>query len=463
MLRRRGRVGRRTKRIACTSPSATPASASRRRNRARSSRPSRRPTARPRATTAAPGSGWPSLAARAADGRAHLGRERRGRGHDLPFHRQLPVRDTPAPDARHAGSQPARGAARAGRGRQRDQSPHPREMLRSWRMQPDAWSHPAPTALAEMLRAARRGHAFPLVLLDGMMPEMDGFMVAEKIREQAELAGATVMMLSSAMPAGAAARCRELGVASYLTKPVSQSDLLDAILQRALRPPADTPVARRPPAIQRAAATARDHGLRILLAEDNVINRAVAAGMLEKRGHCRRHAATAARRWSAVAGRAFDLDPMDVQMPEMDGFEATAPHPRSGADDRPAHADRRHDRPRHERRPRALPGRGDGRLHFQAGAEAALLGLLDKVCGGEHPISTASRRKEKPAAPATSAPTSFSKAKLLETLDGDEEVLQQLVTLFQENTPGLMEEVRDAVARRQPRTWLAPLTPCLVR
>ena len=80
--------------------------------------------------------------------------------------------------------------------------------------------------------------------------------------------------------------------------------------------------------------------------------------------------------------------------------------------------------------------------------KAALLALLDKVCGGEHPISTASRRKEKPAAPATSAPTSFSKARLLEILDGDEEVLQQLVTLFQENTPGLMEEVRDAVARR---------------
>ena len=76
----------------------------------------------------------------------------------------------------------------------------------------------------------RPEQAFPLVLLDGMMPEMDGFMVAEKIREHLDLSRATVMMLSSAMPAGATARCGELGVASYLLKPVSDADLMEAIL-----------------------------------------------------------------------------------------------------------------------------------------------------------------------------------------------------------------------------------------
>ena len=85
-----------------------------------------------------------------------------------------------------------------------------REMLANWRMQPSVVASGA-AAIVEMLRAARAGTPFPLVILDGMMPEMDGFMVAEQIREHAELSGATVMMLSSAMPAGVGRALRRTG------------------------------------------------------------------------------------------------------------------------------------------------------------------------------------------------------------------------------------------------------------
>ena len=81
------------------------------------------------------------------------------------------------------------------------------------------------------LREAKaRGRAFPLILLDAQMPEMDGFALAESIKRNPDWSAATVMMLSSAGQRGDAMRCRELGVAAYLTKPVRQSELLDAIL-----------------------------------------------------------------------------------------------------------------------------------------------------------------------------------------------------------------------------------------
>src|SRR5205814_10605946 len=126
---------------------------------------------------------------------------------------------------------------------------------------------------------------FPVILLDAVMPEMDGFDLAKKIKEQAEVASATVMMLSSAMPVGAVARCGELGVASLLTKPVAQSDLLDAILIAMHVAPAAQPLSSAD-----VETPVKRLNLRILLAEDNVVNRAVATGILEKHGYTLTHA-----------------------------------------------------------------------------------------------------------------------------------------------------------------------------
>ncbi len=172
-----------------------------------------------------------------------------------------------------------------------------------------------------MLRAAKSDSAYQLVLLDAMMPEMDGFALAEKIKDQPELADAAVMMLSSAMPAGSAARCGALGIAGLLTKPVTQSELLDAILI------AVSHVAEggnsRGVNIAFGGTDPTGSGLRILVAEDNIVNRAVATGILEKEGHVLVHAATGREAVEAFSDGFFDLILMDVQMPEMDGFEAT--------------------------------------------------------------------------------------------------------------------------------------------
>ena len=103
------------------------------------------------------------------------------------------------------------------------------EMLANWRMRPTAVGG-GRAALAEMKRAAAAGDPFPLVLLDAVMPDLDGFAVAQEIKRDPALAGATIMMLSSADRGGELARCRELGIAAYLRKPVKQSELLNAVL-----------------------------------------------------------------------------------------------------------------------------------------------------------------------------------------------------------------------------------------
>ncbi len=238
-----------------------------------------------------------------------------GQGTTFHFTAHLPVQQTPAPDVRHADPSKLKGLRVLVVDDNAINRRILREMLANWKMQPAVVASGA-AALVEMLRAARAGTPFPLVILDGMMPEMDGFMVAEQIREHAELSGATVLMLSSAMPAGAVARCDELGVASFLMKPVSQAELIDAILL-ALGGAAD-PEPKAAAALEPAGS-----GLRILLAEDNVINRALATALLEKRGHSLVHAANGREAVDAAARENFDLIFMDVQMPEMDGFEAT--------------------------------------------------------------------------------------------------------------------------------------------
>jgi two-component system sensor histidine kinase/response regulator len=190
------------------------------------------------------------------------------------------------------------------------------EVLVRWGLSPTVLAG-GKAALAALEQAAQAGTPVPLVLLDAHMPEMDGFALAERIKEAPELAGATIMMLSSAAQLGDAARCREVGIECYLTKPVKQSDLLRA-LQKALGSvPAN---ARRPVvALQRSARPRR-----ILLAEDNVVNQRLAVRLLEKWGHTVVVAPNGRKALDALAGGSFDLVLMDAQMPEMSGFEATA-------------------------------------------------------------------------------------------------------------------------------------------
>jgi two-component system sensor histidine kinase/response regulator len=169
--------------------------------------------------------------------------------------------------------------------------------------------------------AAQAGEPFRLILTDAEMPEMDGFALAKQIKQHPQLAHSIIVMLSSRSRKGDAARCREEGMAAYLTKPVRQTELRKAVLEalnRYSRPAVPAPA---PPPSREGAGSCP---LRILLAEDNMVNQRLARKLLEKRGHSVTIAGNGLEAVALLGERAFDLVLMDVQMPEMDGFEATA-------------------------------------------------------------------------------------------------------------------------------------------
>ncbi|MFI5394789.1 MAG: response regulator [Candidatus Binatia bacterium] len=190
------------------------------------------------------------------------------------------------------------------------------EMLSHWRMRPTL-ADGGIAALTELKRATRLKQPFPLILLDAQMPEMDGFQLVERIKTDPELSGATIMMLSSADLPGDAARCRALGVNAYLAKPIKQSELLDTIL---LVLGESLPCAPRQVEAESGSGAPR---LRILLAEDNVVNQRLVVRLLEKRGHTVVVANNGREALTALHDAPFDIVLMDVQMPEMDGFETT--------------------------------------------------------------------------------------------------------------------------------------------
>jgi CheY-like chemotaxis protein len=200
------------------------------------------------------------------------------------------------------------------------------EFVRGWRMVPVAVDG-GEEALRQMRAAADRGQPFALVLLDAMMPQVDGFDVARRIKEEPSLAGATLLMLSSADQGGDATRCRDLGVRRYLVKPIKQSDLLDTIVTLLAEGPATGPP-HPPPASAAAtevqAAVPPGRALRVLLAEDNAVNQRLAVRLLQKAGHSVVVAGNGAEALAALEREPFDVVLMDVQMPQMDGFEATA-------------------------------------------------------------------------------------------------------------------------------------------
>jgi CheY-like chemotaxis protein len=178
-------------------------------------------------------------------------------------------------------------------------------------------------AVTAMQESKLAGSVFPFVLLDGQLPEMDAFSVAEEIKKDPGLSGAAVMMLTRAGQPGDAARCRALGIVAYLIKPVSQTELLDAILT-VVGMPSDSPDRRH--VVTRHSLRESRRKLRVLLVEDNRVNQLVAARLLGKRGHMVVIAGNGKEALAALdepGSAGFDVILMDVQMPEMDGFETS--------------------------------------------------------------------------------------------------------------------------------------------
>jgi two-component system sensor histidine kinase/response regulator len=191
-------------------------------------------------------------------------------------------------------------------------------MLTRWGMKPTAVEG-GRAALQALEVAKNIGRPFPLVLLDGQMPEMDGFSLAERIKRDPELVGATIMMLTSAGHLGDAARCRELGISAYLVKPIRQGELLQAICDVL-----NLSTQKKAPLVTRHTLRESRNRSRVLLAEDNPVNRTLAVRLLEKRGYIVSPACNGREALGALEKEDFDIVLMDVQMPELDGFGATA-------------------------------------------------------------------------------------------------------------------------------------------
>jgi two-component system, sensor histidine kinase and response regulator len=200
-------------------------------------------------------------------------------------------------------------------------------MLRGWGMEPVLVDGGVPAL--EALKSARANNTpFSLVMLDYQMPDMDGFQVAEQIARRPEYAATMIMMLSSVGERGDGARCRELGLTAYLTKPVRQPLLYEAICTSLAKKrettPAPTVVAR--PSAPHSSSSAST-SMRVLLAEDNAVNAMLATTLLKKAGHTVTLAQTGKEALDAVTAsignEPFDVILMDVQMPEMDGLTAT--------------------------------------------------------------------------------------------------------------------------------------------
>jgi signal transduction histidine kinase/CheY-like chemotaxis protein len=174
------------------------------------------------------------------------------------------------------------------------------------------------------LRAGREaGEPYALILTDMDMPDMDGLSLVETIQRTPDCSTATIMMLTSVSHRGDAARCKELGIAAYLLKPVRQSELREAIA-RVLDTQLQKAVVPLETRSQLQDIPKQTGGVRILVAEDNPVNQRVAARLLEKKGHRVIVVSTGREVLSAIEGEPVDLVLMDVQMPELDGLETTA-------------------------------------------------------------------------------------------------------------------------------------------
>ena len=189
------------------------------------------------------------------------------------------------------------------------------EMLKSWKMVP----HVASSG-EDALLYLQSEHKCDVVLSDVHMPRMDGFDLAQKIIDDQLLDASRLLLLTSAGQRGDASRCKDMGIAGYLVKPVTPSELLDAIQMTFSYVEEEK---ERAALITQHVVRENRATLHILLAEDNVVNQRLATRLLEKQGHMVTVANNGQEALDRLESDAFDLVLMDVQMPKLDGLEAT--------------------------------------------------------------------------------------------------------------------------------------------
>ncbi len=319
--------------------------------------------------------------------------------------------------------------------------------FRGWRTEP-AMVADGLEAFDALWRASASGRPFPLVVLDARMPDIDGLVLAERILQSPELSQTRVVLLTSDDLHGEVTRFRELGIAAYTMKPVQQDELLEIIYRVLSRPePIETPAALpacpsggdAPPHAPAEPAAA----LRILLAEDNDFNQQLIDHLLRRRGHDVVVARDGRKALEVLDHSSFDLMLLDIQMPELDGFqviEVLRRREQTAGGHLPVVALTAH--AMKEDRERCLQAGMDDYLSKPIRA-AELFAVIDRVLAGR-PAS------ESPLASSTEPGILVDPDTLLAACDDDPVLLGKLIRVFQSNVPGSLARVQEAITRQDP-------------
>jgi CheY-like chemotaxis protein/HPt (histidine-containing phosphotransfer) domain-containing protein len=306
-------------------------------------------------------------------------------------------------------------------------------MLKNWKMKP-ATAESATAALQMMIDAAKMGAPYQLLLLDANMPVMDGFELVEKMKNAPDLDSITLMMLTSSGQRGDSARCRELAISAYLTKPIKQSVLLDAIMHVLGR---TEPAGTDAPLVTLHSLRGNQKKLKILIAEDNAVNQKLATIMLEKRGHEVVVAGTGIEVLSILensGSKPFSLILMDVQMPEMNGFEATA-RIREKEKLAGGHI------PIIALTARAM--KGDKEECLQAGMD----GYVSKPLKLDELLSAIEKVEPDRMKVGGGSNDVFDRSLALTGIDGDLDLFSEIVKIFISSCPMMMSQIREAICK----------------
>ena len=307
------------------------------------------------------------------------------------------------------------------------------DVLTNWEVQSTSVDSGA-EALDEIARAIEKNARYDLVLLDAQMPEMDGFQVAEAIAGEPRFSETAVIMLTSAGQYGDVARSRRARVAAYMMKPVKQSELFDSMVSvlgriKAGEEPEETPS---------TFAVKTERPLRILLAEDNLVNQKLATSLLQKRGHSVVVVSNGRDAVEALETQDFDVVLMDIQMPVMGGLEAT-----QCIRDREKQTG--HHMPVIAMTAHAM--KGDQEKCLEAGMDGYVSKPVRPSELFETVESLTSARHQEAADLRPARETrALDVSDLLSQVEGDISLLKELTGLFLEDCPNLMAELQDAVA-----------------
>jgi signal transduction histidine kinase/CheY-like chemotaxis protein/HPt (histidine-containing phosphotransfer) domain-containing protein len=299
--------------------------------------------------------------------------------------------------------------------------------LSKWGLHPVAVEN-GRAALTELERCAKSGSQYGLALLDGCMPAMDGYAVAQAIKLSPEFNRTPVIMLTSSGARHDPQRCRALGVREYLLKPVSGTDLLDAIISATDPSKVSEPRVAQIPAARFLQGSNR---LTILVAEDHPVNQKYAVRVLEKLGHAVALANDGTEVLSMVRETRFDAILMDVQMPNLSGLEATA-------------AIRTREAAEGGDREACLAGGMDDYVSKPI-ESASLIEALNRIVGH----TQAARSDPRPLSQVQAAPEPasgvFSREVALAKMGGDEELLREVVVAFLDACEATVGAVEAAV------------------